>query len=76
MKKMKSQHIHALCLQLVAATFVEIAIPNKKLIGTKKQNKTEMYVSLVKDDLKRRFRICDDLQWAHSNFIFSVGLRE
>ena len=54
-KIVKPIRIHALCLQMVTATFVEISVPNGKLIGTKKSNKSEMYVSLVKDDLKRQF---------------------
>ena len=72
-KTVKPQHIHALCLKLVAVKFVDITIPNERLIGTKKLNKSEMYVSLVKDDLKHQFRICDDSQWAHNNLNCRVG---
>ena len=69
-KTVKPQHIHALCLQLVAANFVRITVPNEKLIGTKKLNKTDLHVTLVKDDVSRRFRISDESQWDENHFHF------
>jgi len=44
-----------LCPQLVAAEFVVVTVPNEKLLGSKKLNKSEMYVGLVKDELARSF---------------------
>ena len=67
-KKVKPQHIHALCLQLVASSFVQVTVPNKKLLGSKKLNKTELYVGLVKDELTRSFRIFNSSLWDEFNF--------
>ena len=35
-KTVKPHHIHTLYLQLVAVTFVEDTVPNKRLVGTRK----------------------------------------
>ena len=74
-KTIKPQHIHALCLQLVAAEFVVISVPNEKLLGSKKLNKSEMYVGLVKDELTRSFRIFNQSLWEDFDFNFRDGPR-
>ncbi len=58
-KSVEPGHIHALALQLFAAGFVEILVLNEKLIGSKKLNKTDIFLKLVKEPIRRRWRVCD-----------------
>ena len=64
----KPSQVHALCLKLVAAKFIEVTVPNKKFLGSKKLNKSEMYVSLVRDPLTRPFHISNTANWSLHNF--------
>ena len=50
-KSVEPRHIHALALQLFAAGFVEILIPNEKLIRNKKLNKTDLFLKLVNESI-------------------------
>ena len=61
-------NIHALALQLVAARFVDVFVPDEKLIGKEKLNKSEIFVKLAKEDGGRRWRIRNESLWSHHGF--------
>ena len=67
-KTIKPPQVHALCLQLIVAKFIEVTVQNEKFLGSKKLNKSEMFVSLVRDPLTRRFRISNAANWGLHNF--------